>query len=447
VAVAVSGGPDSVALAWLLDEMAPRADWTLAGLIHVNHGLRGPASDADEAFCRDLAERMGLAIDSTRVDTAARALSLGRSVEVAARELRYEAFEAAATRLGADIVATGHTLEDQAETVLMRLLRGAGSRGLSAIRRRRGLYIRPLLDVRRQALRDYLRSRGESYREDASNADVAIPRNRIRHELLPVIERIAPGGLRAIARSAALAEADEAFLETQVIQVTDSVVLSGRESADGEPVRLRAGALSALPGPVARRLFRDLAEQVSGRSCTVLHVDAAVRLARADYPVGHLDLPGLSVDRRGDELMLCRAAGLDARARADRTFEYPLPVPGIVEVPEAGVRIAAELDVAGTVPPASGGDQTAVVRAAALARPLVVRSRREGDRFRPLGAPGRRKLQDVLVDRKVPRAVRDRVPLVVDAAGRIVWVAGVAVAHDYRVTASGEGVVVLKLTR
>src|SRR5262245_21639536 len=169
VAVAVSGGSDSVALAWVLRALEPDANWQLVGLIHVNHGLRGEESDADEAFCRALAARIGLPIEVHSPHVRQRAIERKQSIETTARVERYTCFDRAARALGATRVATGHTKDDQAETVLLRLLRGAGGRGVSAIRARRGQYVRPLLDCRRAELQAELESRGERWRDDSSN--------------------------------------------------------------------------------------------------------------------------------------------------------------------------------------------------------------------------------------------------------------------------------------
>ena len=163
VAVALSGGPDSVALVWLLEDLG--ADGRLdrpVGLVHVNHGLRGAESDRDEAFCRELAERLSLPIEVGRFDVAARARVERRPLEPVARDVRYQFFGDAAARLGATLVATGHTLDDQAETVLLRLLRGAGARGLAGIRIRRGPFIRPLLDSAATSFAAFSRSRGSA---------------------------------------------------------------------------------------------------------------------------------------------------------------------------------------------------------------------------------------------------------------------------------------------
>ena len=184
VAVAVSGGPDSVAMTWILRDLERNAAWRLVGLIHVNHRLRADESDEDERFCRDLANRVGLPIVVTAADVLGRARDERQSIEAAARGERYGCFEQAAIELDATRVATGHTRDDQAETVLLRLFRGASGRGLSAIRPRRGIYVRPLIDVSHDELRADLAARGETAREDSSNSDLTIPRNRLRQSVI-----------------------------------------------------------------------------------------------------------------------------------------------------------------------------------------------------------------------------------------------------------------------
>jgi len=440
IAVAVSGGPDSVALTWLLHAVAPGLHVELAGLVHVNHGLRGADAEMDEQFCRDLAARLDLPIDVSRVDAGALAIERRRSIEAAARDARYACFNVAAERLRASRVATGHTLDDQAETVLLRLFRGAGSRGLAGIRVRRGPFVRPLLDCGRQDLLDYLRDRDEPFRTDLSNDDHRIPRNRIRHELLPVIDRMAPGARKALARIAAHSADDESFFREAVIRLAPSVVLpDGQVSLD---------ALAAQPPALSRRLIRWALERAAPDvAFSAAHLAGVLNLVQSPE-AGQVDLPGVVVERAGNRLVIHRAVkpGPGRAGRPLRTrFEYLLPCPGAVEVPEAGVTVLASLGRAS----AAGGGQAdiATVRAASLELPLTVRSRHDGDRLRPLGAPGRRKLQDVFVDRKVPRQDRDRVPIVTDASGRIVWVAGVTITEEGRVKGPSEGVVILTLKK
>ncbi|HUF48273.1 MAG TPA: tRNA lysidine(34) synthetase TilS, partial [Vicinamibacterales bacterium] len=331
VAVAVSGGADSVALAWILHELAPRASWRLAGLIHVNHGLRGAESDADEAFCRDLTVRMALPIEVRHIDVAARARADRRSLESTARDLRYAAFEDAADALGATVVATGHTLDDQAETVLLRALTGAGTRGLSGVRPRRGRYRRPLIDARRADLVAWLTARGEAWRTDASNADTSIPRNRIRQDLVPVVERVAPGGIAALARLADLAADDEAVFEARVVQILPAIA---RYEAGG--VQLNEAALADLPAALCRRVLRAAMCQVApGARLGSAHLETVRRLVTSEGTGRRIDLPGSSATRQAGWLRL--APAVERRPGAPLAFERPLLVPGSVDVPEVGV--------------------------------------------------------------------------------------------------------------
>jgi tRNA(Ile)-lysidine synthase len=451
IAVAVSGGADSVALSLLLRDLAPQLGAAVAGLIHVNHGLRGADADADESFCRALATRLGLPFDVHRADVAELARTRHVSIEAAARLARYDWFPAAAARLGASVVATGHTADDQAETVLLRLLRGSGARGVSGIRIKRGLYVRPLLYCRRRALRAWLQEMGEGWREDASNADIRVPRNRLRHEVMPRLEDLAPGAVMALTRHAALAADDEAYLSAAAEKASSGLVFSGNES------RTDISELDAPPA-IARRMIRILAERVApGRTLSLKHVEAVRRLAASDKPRSRLDLPGLLVQKAGSALRFSEAPVL-TRNQSQPWMAWPerlLLSPGSVDLPEVGLTLEARL--ATSAPAAvskSSGSAAGTARAwqvsicaASVTPSLIVRNRRPGDRFQPLGAPGRRKLQDVLVDRKIPRTERDGLPIVTTLTGEILWVAGVAVAEACRVRTPEDSVLLLELRK
>jgi tRNA(Ile)-lysidine synthase len=335
IAVAVSGGSDSVALAFIVRDLERLCLGHPAGLIHVNHQLRGADSDADEAFCAELAGRLGWPLDVSHVAVTR---APGQSIEAAARDARYACFETAAVRLGATVVVTGHTADDQAETVLLRLLRGAGTRGLSGIRARRGRYARPLLECRRADLRRDLARRGEPFREDRSNLDPAIPRNRIRHSLLPVIEAIAPGGVRALSRLAGLAEEDEAVLMTAAIETARSLVLSRVGSAGRvEALGLDAAALRSVPPAIGRRVVRALVAELAPRATPGAgELQAIWRLVQADNKRGHLDLKGFTVDRDGGRLRFQAVRRAPASQREGRTggpegtVRATAPEPGVV---------------------------------------------------------------------------------------------------------------------
>jgi tRNA(Ile)-lysidine synthase len=462
VLVGLSGGADSVAMLLLLRELERDGALIIAGAAHLNHLLRGADSDGDEAFCAALAASLDVPFRADRIDVAALARAQKRSLEDAARSARYAFFERTMSELGADVVAVAHTREDQAETFLLRLLRGAGTRGLAGIHPRAGRVVRPLLDVPRDDLRAYLAARGQAFREDASNADLTIPRNRVRHELIPALRsRFSPGITDVLAREAALARQDDEFLHAEAIKLAGRIVLTD------VAVRIDAAGLSSAPRALSSRVAHAALQRLAGsKSITYDHVERLLALADGAGDGRAVSLPGQYAVRAGGTIVL--SPGRGRIQGGENCFAFSLSIPGEVELgpqrlavgaaslPEAE-RLAclAEAEHEGGALGGGSGRQRkwagrgseVGVAAAALALPLAVRSRRPGDRFRPLGAPGNRKLQDFLVDRKVPRAERDEVPLVVDGHDRIVWVVGQAVAEDFRVTDPSQGVLLLKVRR
>ena len=457
VLVAVSGGADSVAMCLLLRELERDGILAVAGIAHLNHGLRGADADADEAFCAALAARLDVPFVAERVDVRALARAGKRSIEDAGRAARYAFLERAADALAAEAIAVAHTKEDQAETFLLRLLRGAGTRGLASIHPRAGRVIRPLLDVERGALRDYLASLSETFREDATNADIAIPRNRVRHELIPYLEsHFSPGLTGVLAREAALAHQDEDFLRTRAVELAGRIVLT-----DVASVTIDADGLRDAPRALGSRVAQAALQRLAGpKSINFDHVERLLALAAGDAGRGGaVSLPGQYALRTGQSIVLTPAPGRVAGVgRADGTmnansFVFSLSIPGEVELGPQRLAVRAELSAPSGANkrlkngPWAGRGVEVGVAAGTLQLPLAVRSRRPGDRFRPLGAPGRRKLQDFLVDRKVARADRDLLPLVVDGLDRIVWVVGQSVAEDFRVTDPSQGVLLLKVRR
>ena len=442
--VAVSGGADSTALAHVLRELEARVGFALIALAHVNHGLRGPASDADEAFCREMAGRLALPLEVQNVDARAEARRLRTSVEDAGRRLRYAFLGETAERLNASRVALGHTVDDQAETVLLALVRGAGPRGLGGIRARRGPFVRPLIEQTHEDVVGYLGGRNLDHREDESNRDARYLRNRVRHELLPLFRRrFSPGIVKTLARSAAIWDADAAFLDDLATRELAALA----EPAETGLLIDRRG-LVALPLALRRRVARLALSAVAGPARFVGFEDAERLLGLAADPVGSgsLALPGQRAEARGDRLLLDAAGAARANSASSSVnfLGLPLSIPGEVSFPGTRLVVSAERQPLAASPGPSADRSTATLDAATISG-LVVRSRRPGDRFRPLGLRGRKKLQDFFVDRKVPRAERDRTPIVTESDGRIVWVAGHEIAEDFRVSAGTHDVVILKL--
>ena len=438
VLVALSGGPDSVALLFVLRELERLGELVVAGVGHFNHQLRD-AADGDELFCAELADELGIQAELGRGDVRTLACREGRSIEDAARTARYEFLERAAERLRADAIATGHSLDDQAETFLLRLIRGAGPRGLAGIRPRAGRVIRPLLDISRADLRAYAEEHRLLFREDESNLDRSIPRNHVRLELIPFLQEFSPGIVEVLAREAAIAREDEDRLHDEAIALAPSIVLhkEGR-------VELDAGALAALPPALASRVVREaLSGTAPGRFFGFEHIERFLDLA-AGADNRAVSLPGGLAARSGDRIVF----GPGPAPAFSNSFRLPLSIPGEVALDGCGWAISAAWGDAARVE--EDGTESASLHVAVQAPtlPLAVRTRRRGDRFRPLGMGGRgRKLQDFLVDRKVARTERDSLPLVVDSDDRIVWVVGCGVGEDFRVTEPSQGVILLKARR
>ncbi len=446
VLVALSGGADSMALLHVLVALAPRAGSLIAGVVHVHHGLRGHEADDDARFCEEVAASLDLPFDAVHIDVAIEAARRRWSLERTAHALRHAAFRLVARRRGASRVALGHTLDDQAETVLMRFLRGAGTRGLAGMWPSQGLLIRPLLEVRRADVEHYGRERGLTWREDATNEDLGVFRNRVRHVVLPALTGVAGPRLPdRLARQAGMWRDDDRWLAACVAAELPSVLCP---DADGGWI-LDMARLDAVPAPLRRRVRRAALEQMlPRRQVTLAVVEALARLeALPDGRTGLLR--GLAVRKEGARLVVAPAR--PASGTSGTIGSRVLYWPGTIDVEGAGLRIDASVvrreAWQADARPDAGGLLRVGLDAARLGTALVIRGRRPGDRMRPLGAPGSQKIQDLMVNRKVPRQDRDRVPVVTSADGRIAWVVGLAVGEEFAVQPQTTGVLLLEATR
>ncbi len=442
VVAAVSGGSDSVALFCLLQQLAARGDCHLAGLAHLHHHSRGEAADGDAAWCRELAARAGVPAVIGDADVPALARSAGTSLEVAGRDARQQFYADALASLGAGCVAVAHTRDDQAETVLLRLVRGAGPAGLSGIAPRRDHLVRPLLEISRAELQAYLSEMGEPWREDATNADCAIPRNLIRQEVLPRLRKLNAQADAALARTADILRTDAVFLDGLANEAATRLV----SIAAGPPTRvtIEAGELAKLPLALARRVALRALETANPSRSYGLD-EAQLLCETAAGGVGG-SFAGLDMERFGAAVVLVsRKASPAPKVSGSDYFELLLEIPGAVEAPHGRWTVSAS----GPMPRHEAHAETGqvMVDAHTLSPGLLVRPRRPGDRLQPLGAPGRKRVQDVFVDRKIPRDDRDREPIVTDDMGRIVWVAGQVLAAPFRVTPLTTAVVMLTLRR
>jgi len=437
VLAACSGGPDSVALVALLLKLREEMPIKVH-LAHFNHRLRDGA-DEDERFVRDFARRWVLPFVSEGADVRSHAAKKKLNLEEAGRDLRYDFLRRAAARVGATKIATGHTMTDQAETVLMRLMRGTGLSGLAGIAAvvagKPCPVVRPLLGIAGPDLRAWLAAEGIPYREDPSNLDRRFLRNRIRAELLPELgRRYEPRIVAHLARLAAIAREEDELLGAFVRELAaEFIIRKGREaSLDLKTLPL---FLPALARRVAREYFREL--QGDLRDISYEDVESLLSLGEGK------DLPlrkGFVLRREGGRVGL----------RKDRTPSkaYEILWDGRGEV----VIAAAGMAFRGTRRKADAGrssfkndDRTgAALDAARLEFPLVIRNRRPGDLYRPLGAPGRKKLKEILRAKDVPVAGRDRLPVFL-SGGEIVWVPGLPIGEKYKVTGRTTSVFSIRL--
>jgi tRNA(Ile)-lysidine synthase len=436
VVVGVSGGPDSVALLHLLAALREELGLSLH-VAHFNHRLRPEAAE-DAAFVAALSRDLAVPYHEGAGETRAHADRLGLSVEDAARRLRYEFLAEVARATSAQAAAVGHTRDDQAETVLMRLLRGGGPRGLAGIPPVRPLdgarLVRPLIETPRAEVEAYLGARGLPFREDPTNRDPAILRNRIRLVLLPALEGYNPDVRQRLARLADLLR-DEAEALDELAAPRLAEVLTERPDA----VRISPDLLARLPAALQRRALREAVARAGGNrdAISFVHLEGARRLALDGRPGTVLELPGGVRVRR---LSGAVDVAVEGRRAPEAPPEYRLDLPGSLVAPEFGVHLVAT--EAGAAAPEEGARarQAAageiIVDGVRAGPALVLRGPRPGDRFAPSGMGGRtKKLSDYLSEAKVPRHRRPFVPVLATSGGEILWIVGMRAAESARVQA------------
>lgn len=426
--VALSGGADST---FLLDLLSRLPGYNLRLIVaHLNHCLRGAESDADEEFCRDMALRYAIPFESRRIDIKAMASAERLNLEDAGRRARIAFLDETCVLYGASAVALAHHGDDQAETVLMRLLRGSGTTGLSgmAYRNARG-YVRPLLDIARSDIEQYLRERGLTWREDVSNGDTIYLRNRIRHELLPFLEGYNPAIRTCLAATATRISDDEVLLR----ELTEQAAAGACMTAAGDVV-CSITHLRTLSPALRRRVLRHAFNQVAGTLEGVgqRHIDALCALIDSERPNSRLDLPhGVAAVRAYDRLACMKSgtavSGTDAELSIAGPGRYQLSAGGCLSVegipttfPDHPCSVSVDLDK--------------------TPFPWLIRTFRSGDRMTPLGMHGRKKVKDIFIDRKIPLSERRRIPLLL-SGDDLIWIAGVCASELCRIDSRSGAVV------
>lgn len=437
VGVAVSGGADSVALLCILLELRQELG-VVVSVVHFNHKLRGIEADADESFVAQLADRFKLQLHVSSGDVAGHGRTQHLSTEAAARQLRYRYFRQLFEEKKLNCIATGHTLDDQAETVLLRIVRGAGTRGLAGIypqllvNSSRFSVIRPLLQTRRRLLEIYLKEGGQDWREDSSNRDLRHARNRVRHGIVPRLERsLNPAVREALAELADIARAEEEYWQKEVAGALPQVWQAERRT-------LQLVELAALPLALRRRVVREAAESL-GLRLEFRHVEDILEVA-AGGPRSVMLPQGWVLSRGKDGLQFnpsSRAAG-----GAARDYEYKLAVPGAIRIPEVEVCFEAVLVPRSAMP---GYNPDHMLDPVLLQKDLTVRNWRAGDRYWPAHSKAPKKVKELLQERKLTGTERKLWPVVLSGQ-ELVWVRGFAAPARLRPREGAqEGLVIREL--
>jgi tRNA(Ile)-lysidine synthase len=428
LAAAVSGGADSVALLCLLLEL--RSDLGIVlSVAHVNHKLRGEESDADERFVAQLAQQHALELHVREAPPDGKQRSgTGSGVEAVARELRYLFFRQLACDGRASKIATAHTLDDQAETVLLRIFRGTGIRGLSGIHPRivfaeeshaLGEILRPLLGFRRAALQEFLRQRDQNWREDSSNQNVAFLRNRVRHRLLPLIaEEFGEAAIEHMSELAEIARAEDEHWERGHSEIASQ--------APSATPSLAVKPLLALPLAAQRRLMRGWLEtNAPDASISFCLIEEALELGRGASG-RKLELSAGWLLRLGRNELLLELASQSA-APAD--YEYVLAIPGSVDVPELSASVEAQLEDTEDVPEK---ERDQLLDPEQIPKQILIRNWRAGDRYWPAHTAAPKKVKELLSDRHATGAERKMWPVAVAESGELIWMRGFAVPSAFR---------------
>ena len=423
VVAGVSGGADSVALLWALSEIKKEMGFELFAA-HLNHGIRGEEAEGDQNYVRELCEKLGVGLYEERLDIPAIAAAGGKTLEQAAREQRYEFFERALEKFGADRIAVAHHMEDQAESIMLHMLRGSGLRGLTGMKYMRGRVIRPFLDIRRREVEEYLESRGVAYRTDSTNLHRDASRNRLRLDVMPYIARhINPAATEALCSMGQLLGEDEELL--------CSMARKALEEAGGEDGYDRA-ALAALPGPLRSRAIR-LAIEDAGVYSDIdrIHVQKVTELLSARTGAS-IDLPHICAWVSYGRLCFGRR---EEKAR----WETPFVFPGKTAF-EGGFFFAEAME--GDI---IKDNVVGYMDMDRLPEGAVVRPRREGDVFFPCGAPGTKKLKAVFIDRKIPRDQRE-IPGIF-AGNELLFMPGLGISDRVKVTSDTRRMIRVRYTK
>ena len=456
VLVAVSGGPDSVALLHILLALRTRFDLRL-GVAHLDHCLRPSAAAGDAVFVASLSRDMGLTAHVSKADIRDLHQRQRGSLEALGRKMRYDFFDRIAREFGYTKIALGHHAGDNAELVLMNLLRGSGPLGLSGIPPvRNHRYIRPLIEQPRECIMRYLQDNQVAFVLDASNSDPRFLRNRIRHELIPgLIHGYNPNLVETLNRTAAIFRAEEDWLDR-----TSKRCFKALADGDTGSLRIPVSKLLKKHGALQRRVIRNAVEHVKGnlKSITLQHIDAVLSLCRDGSPGQRLNLPGRLTVRKqpADRLSISREPHPPASRTVSPVIDESVPLYRVpVSKPDAGPMAVTLKEMGITLRLSSlrfqsiggltyAGQDTVFFDMDKLAFPLLLRNVLPGDRFMPLGMQGTQKVKDFFINNKIPRDIRRKTPVLL-SRNTIVWIVGLRMDERVKITQQTKNVIKIEL--
>ncbi|MHC9544634.1 MAG: tRNA lysidine(34) synthetase TilS [Vulcanimicrobiota bacterium] len=442
VIVAVSGGPDSAALLTFLAALRKKLSLRLF-CIHVNHGLRGTESDEDARLVAEYAASLDIPVRILNCSAAAYASRHHLSIEHAGRTLRYSLLKKHARDLGATRVATAHHLDDQAETVLMRIIRGAGVSGIYGIHPvREGLFIRPFIEVTRREITAYVKDHHIPYRTDSTNEQCLYFRNSVRHRLMPLMLEYNPSVKERLWSLSQIFHDDDMLLRA----VTEKYFRRCC-TVRGKSVNIDTESAVALPMALKRRLMRKAFESLQGHLLEIdfSHVERLVELMESPVGTRISLVNAVNARKTYGALVITSEDAVPSQVKAP-PGEALLNMPGQTVLDEWNITVTASMETRKEYSlsfPLSC--QEALLDADKVEMPLLVRARRDGDRFSPIGVKGTKKVKDFFIEVKIEQEKRNHVPLIVDGKGRIVWIAGYRIDERFKVTDETEYLLHLKI--
>ncbi len=437
VVVALSGGPDSTALLVALAQISKELDLNIV-VAHYNHRLRGNSSDEDEKYSQKLATKLGFIFLSEKMDLNLQ--QKGQSTEDFYRQQRYQFLNKVAQDYKAQKIALGHNIQDQAETVLLNLLRGSGLEGLRGILpMREGKFIRPLIEISRGEIIFFLSEAGISYCSDSSNESNIYLRNKIRSELIPYLkDKFNPKIVENMAQMAQILRLDDELISNSVQEAMQSTYIQNQDNG----VSLNIKYVKGLAPSIRLRLFKKILESLNPEKngFSFSNINALERLVQSAESGKRISLPlGIEAKREYDNLILTR----DKASLNQVSFEYPVEIPGVISVKEINRTIRVEKTTRDKMDLQC--KDKVYLDLDKIEQPIVLRNRRDGDRFQPLGMKGRQKIKSLFINQKIPRDKRNEVMLLVDQDS-VIWIENMHLNERVKITQKTKNIISLEIT-